>query len=1264
MGLLDNLTNLADEAYIHAAVTMPRLSDMVVLAAQDNDSGQGGGDPSSAAGAICSPDLGIECLPVLRWAPYAGAMPSRSDGVGANFLTFGWVTNIQANLTGMFIGAGNGFWASAAGLNKYTNSDQALKSFGAMANGVAGRIYDVLFAPSTIGFFISIPVFITIVLGFFAAYGRQGWGVFLKRFAALVVGFSMFFAMGASSSAHPKDPYVGTPYWLAKTAADIVHTAGNGIVSQFNNDQTELGTYVASDKANLNQMSCRRYTLSLNKRADELNDRDAILSTVNLMWEETGLRVWMRSAFGTGENAANVFCRALEQRAKVPSGEMLLITKAGATPAAVSTLSKGGHGNGDAASAVAWNPTLTGLSTDGTDWWKFWESDEEKNKDAENNSQRTDRYLTMFDTCRLEADGTFTSRNGFKFLAAIQGKSRKDAGVEGGASGHAVEAACEAAFTTQYEGKDYDIVDAKGTVTSDDKKLKRIQNLVTLFDLNTRKYNWNEAIDAWGGEGSEAKENAKDTIDHQHGNSEGSDVTAAILFAFSGMVAMLLWGLFCGILKILSMAVACFIATGGIFLGSLVIAFAPEKGRRTVMNAFVQMFAWIAGPTVIIMFASVGCLYVNTCMTLLGLITDSGTNPGTGGLLTLVLATILLPISYILIVRHLCVNVWHFGDPFSLPGLAQLAGFGGAISAGLKTVAGAAIGAGMAAMTGGGSAAMMIAAGQGAAGANGKGGLAGAALGGAKTGYYDSHPNGWGGRGGQGGGENAGGHGPSAADRAAVEGGRMNGDADKRAPLPEGGGRPIESGADASASATPTARIEPDKAPGDDGAPSATPPSGSQADEAAGERVLHSGGYDGDGIARTLSYTRGELNHARRELLGGERRRLYEGGMRGRALRNELEFIGRTDDFQHKAEAMADRIHSDRRTMADRFAQGRDAAYGRNIRYAVAARETERLGASPDWIARAQSRMRSAGAAFAETGVGHAAADAGRIVSATAGAVAASRPGQFVGRNVDRGLTAAGSAVRRTASAARGFAVAHPNATAAVGAAAGMFIPGVGPVAGALGGRALAGMLDPNSPGRLAGSRIARRISDSGVGVGVREAAGNAAGMAGRLAGAAGAAADNRRARAMLDGGDAAERARVTTLAAPVAPAAPAARRSGIADAVIPATVRFDTAGAARTASAAAAAPAARPQRRRHTAAPAAPAAAVRQPDDPGFEAFQARQEAEARKAGRVPGTPEFRATTDNDLQWEAHEEEARRAAADRQRADAEKGARRMFDGE
>lgn len=733
------------------------MSDMIVLATQDTAGGQGAsvtpGAPASAGAlntdVVCR---AIDCLPVERWATATLSGTSREDFASriVNLLNF---TDTIGNTLGHMMNAlGNGMWALAANLadgGVLGGSDKAIAVAGPAANTMAATVYKALFAPTTIGFFLAIPILVAIVAGIVAVYMRQGAGVLARRLVCLFLALGLFYMMGATSAAHPTDAYPGTPYWLVSTAKNVVDEAGGGLAKAFNGALEETGGLVADPSDQSNMASCRRYTAVLNQAARK--NRNAMSDGVNLMWEETGLRAWMRGSYGTGENASNVFCRILEYRAGADAQAMSDITTAGM-----------GGVNATQQNAIAFWPTMMSTAKDLRAQYTL-------KQPADSTAQMLDRWVMLWNVCKVDADGSFKSRAGFKFVGAIKKKplAGSAAGVVSREAGGPLDSSCEAALTgIDPDGNDTYYVtrgdgdEAKPVVDDSDKTNRRseIANLALLFDVNTATSGWQQLVFTNGGGNMQQNTAAYRLIDQQHGKSSLGTLSEGFLNGVAGEVNLIVWGLGCGSLQTISMLVAC-LAALGLFLALLLLAVSPDAGRRAVGNALVQMLAWVAGPTVVALFGSLGILFTNTGMTLLGLVDADGNTQG--GVLRLLVAAIFLPVLYVKALKLLCVKVWRIGSPFSLPGLAQLAGFGNAMKRGLAMAAGAAIAAGVCVATGG-SAAMALGSAGMAMKDGGRHGLAGTVMNGVKAGASPAM------HGMTGGGRSAGGHGPSQADKAAI----------------------------------------------------------------------------------------------------------------------------------------------------------------------------------------------------------------------------------------------------------------------------------------------------------------------------------------------------------------------------------------------------------------------------------------------------------------------------------------------------------------
>lgn len=685
--------------------------DAITLAANPQDMGVGG----DLDGLLTSDD-GLSLLPVLRWADVAGGLTSRVDGWN-NFNPLTWFGAIPNTLSGAFLSLGNNLWATAAWFQQAASGADIVGTVGPIANRFMSAMYTGLTSDWIV---FTIPAIIAIMAGLWAAVRGRGMKELCRRAGALTMGLTLFVTMGATSAANPDTAAAGTPYWMVQTASGIIGNAGGGIAdSLLNGSALESDTFLASKADSVTNLSCRRYLAQLDQDyADGSNlatSANPVLTSLNRMWEETGLRIWSRQQYGPGENASQVFCRVLEARS-------------GASPKTMFTTTNTASGNllGDDGSdgwlGVAWWPNLMGIK----------DLDDDKEQPDETTDKKLDRIAVLFEVC--EIDGAFQVRPGWDWVDALsEGGSHRGLDKDN----HTPTDECQAALTAHYNGGDYTVGDANGdNVKISEKRFNGdINDIVRKFDIRTDG-DW-QAKTQQNTADLNAANQAVVTVNQQHGTASMGDVGAAVVFTLSGLVNLVIWGVILGLMRIACLFVACFLACAGVGLGALVLAFAPDKGRRALLNAFGRMVGMCAGVTVVGIVAAVGCIFFNAGMAVLGLLDNDGNTTGT--VLSMSLASILLPLGYLWMVRYLCVNVWRIGDPFSARALGSIMG-GRAVLGGLKTLGVAALAGGAAAVAGGGLAGALSAAGRGLS-SGGRGGLVGGVLQGMDTGRREAFYN-------------------------------------------------------------------------------------------------------------------------------------------------------------------------------------------------------------------------------------------------------------------------------------------------------------------------------------------------------------------------------------------------------------------------------------------------------------------------------------------------------------------------------------------
>ena len=652
----------------------------------------------------------LDCLPILRWSNTIGGLTSRVDDVSL-FNPRSWFEAVPANITGIFLSIGNNLWAAAATIERMADGSTAmLDSFGRMANRFTGAVWNSL----SDWRILSMAIILVVGTSLWRYIHNGTVQAFGQRMVALILGLAMFATVGIASANNPEKPATLTPYWMVTTTSkyigDVAGSASDALVDEFDHG----GTFLAHDFSGSKHptgdlLSCRNYLHelhALNQKAAAIDDksRDTVLTAMNTMWEETALRIYARTQYGPGENADQVFCRVPEYRAGVTAQNMAYITvqgiKDGSDGKASDTAWGGGLGD-----AMAWHPDL-------------WEADLD-NKDSTkvaNEDVFLDRWVTMWDVCGYgKQRNNLYARSGWAFVNSIEGSDRgvdKSGAPSSDKNGTDLVMQCRAAIEAKTDKKDANpnsklqpsamsenktscpnigresvyCREQKGTASDDFVSMKAITNK---FNIRTDS-NWRSLSQTNNNTTDESVINAaKRTLSYQQGKVTTSELGASVVFSLAAIVNLLIWGVGFGLIKMLTLALACLVAAGGLWLGLLFYALSPDKGKRAVVNAAKRVGGMCAAGSVLGLAASTGCLFVTAAMAGLGLINGQGST--TGNTTLFAVASAVLPFVYLWAIRYICVNVWRIGDPFSGEGLFRMIG-GQAIMGGLKTLGGAALG--------------------------------------------------------------------------------------------------------------------------------------------------------------------------------------------------------------------------------------------------------------------------------------------------------------------------------------------------------------------------------------------------------------------------------------------------------------------------------------------------------------------------------------------------------------------------------------------
>ena len=730
------------------------LNATITLAAADLTSRDGDSN-------VCS--HGLDCLPILRWSNTIGGLTSRVDDVSM-FNPRSWFEAVPANITGIFLSVGNNLWAAAATIERMADGSSAMTdTFGKMANRFTGAVWNSL----SDWRILSVAIILVVGVSLWRYIHNGTVQAFGQRMVALVLGLAMFSTVGIASANNPETPATLTPYWMVNTTSkyigDVAGSASDALVQGFDSG----GTFLAHDyskNATGDLLSCRNYLHQLhleNSTHMKSNGHanDTVLTAMNTMWEETALRIYARTQYGPGVNADQVFCRVPEYRAGATADDMALITKY-AISNAYDDKQPAGHFSADG-DMMAYIPNL-------------WEGaiGTKADQKVANEDVGLDRWVTMWDVCGFgKQRNSLYIRSGWAFVNSVEGDNR---GID--SSGNPASdttdllTQCRASLTaslTKSKNGEYNKADDKlrpsvmmaGAAEDMDAANKACSNMTgsilsgaatggfigaawgaakkaasclttnskaedhfTTFAALANKFNlsssenWRTLATLHNNTTDETVINsAIRTLSYQQGKVTASELGASVVFALSSIVNLLIWGVGFGLIKMLTLALACLVAAGGLWLGLLFYALSPDKGKRAVVNAAKRVGGMCAAGSVLGLAASTGCLFVTAAMAGLGLINGQGST--TGNTTLFAVASAVLPFVYLWAIRYICVNVWRIGDPFSGEGLFRMIG-GQAIMGGLKTLGGAALGGAAgaigAAMGGGGVKDMLGAAAHGA----------------------------------------------------------------------------------------------------------------------------------------------------------------------------------------------------------------------------------------------------------------------------------------------------------------------------------------------------------------------------------------------------------------------------------------------------------------------------------------------------------------------------------------------------------------------
>lgn len=686
-----------------------------------------------------------DCLPVLRWASDAGTLNNRTDGFIQQVTSI--FSSIPLNVEGVFLSMGNGMWSAAAWLARQAGGVDVASTVGPKANEIAHNLYAALTGDWML---LGLALFAAMAFGLWQAWRHSNPKEMTRRIGCAVLGVALFVSMGAAStsggavntSASPM-----TPYWTTNLAIRTISQVGAGAMNSFDKGFDGSGGMLAGQPNGRWMLtSCRRYTANLRNAYLQQHGNDTVLNNLDRMWEETGLRLWIRAQYGPGDTGMTTFCRVLEDRAAVPADAQAAFTKGDATLV-------GGRGE---TADYSRKGKMANINPDGIIFWPatLVTKSDSQGKSLETagaaNERRLDRMQVMWDTCAVNPDGNITIRAGWGFVGDIQGSERGEEGTRATGSGHSalqgLKENCSIALTGTYSGmKDGPLLTHDGDgimniVSAKDSKDQKIKNVAEKFDLDESIAAHKDKDNDWKalilgknhGASDRNKREASNTITHQHGAAAISDLGGAFIFAIAGVVNLVIFGLILGFMRLVATTCAFLVAGLGLPVAFLILAFAPDKGKKAIQGALGQVIGMSAGVTVIGLVAGLDCLVTTTFMDLLGVFNDNV------GVAPLAIASLIIPPLGLKLLQWFCINVWKIGDPMSWGAFGALMA-GKKVMKGIGKVAAGAVAGAAALAAGGGMASAIGAAEHGYASGGSPFGLIRAGAAGSRAGEQDAY---------------------------------------------------------------------------------------------------------------------------------------------------------------------------------------------------------------------------------------------------------------------------------------------------------------------------------------------------------------------------------------------------------------------------------------------------------------------------------------------------------------------------------------------
>lgn len=259
-------------------------------------------------------------LPINRWSGAASEFHTRlGDGAFDDIRQ-----KVARNtITPMFLSLGNSMWQTASGITEFAEGFEVANELGCTADKTAADLGNAVVSSKL----VLIIVFVFVILAVKTAMSNAGDGRSTKTLFRSIGILALFVGMLAAANRTAENNAIatGSPAWLITKTNSMVTDIADPVIKAAATQSPGVGGFTGTGSAT-KEMSCTEYRNTLHNRYVEALPTDSssggVPLVISALWEQSGLRAWDISQFGSRSPFSEFSsCRLLERQTKIPFSE-------------------------------------------------------------------------------------------------------------------------------------------------------------------------------------------------------------------------------------------------------------------------------------------------------------------------------------------------------------------------------------------------------------------------------------------------------------------------------------------------------------------------------------------------------------------------------------------------------------------------------------------------------------------------------------------------------------------------------------------------------------------------------------------------------------------------------------------------------------------------------------------------------------------------------------------------------------------------------